>query len=571
MSSGGFVRRNVTALAGQEFDIVVVGGGVTGAAIAWDAAQRGLSVALVERDDFGAATSANSLKVIHGGIRYLQHLDIPRVRESCRERSAWLRIAPHLTRPVPVLVPTFGHGMRGPEALGAAFTLLQALTFDRNRGLPNPERRIPRARLLSRRQALERCPEIEGPGLNGAGLFWDGQLINPTRLVWELVRTAGRAGAEAANHCEVRGFLRRGGRVEGVTVYDQVGNTTFDVRGRVVVNAAGPFAEQLYVRDGIRPSRHVPLSRDMALVIRRPLIRGQALAIQTGYRDPDAFLSRGARHLFIMPWRDVTLIGVNSMVYPGDPYALTSTEAEVDEFVREIDQAVPAWRLTSSDVAMVYAGLLPIGSGTLRHANVSFGKRPYLADNVRTDGLEGLITAIANRYTIARGLGERAVDMAFQKLGRKAPASRTETMPLWGGAFAGMDALVSEARAGQDGGLTPDQRERLARVYGSGWSEVARLAAQEPSLGETLGRTPMLKAEVAQAVRHEMAGTLADCVFTRTELGTAGDPGEAALSACAAVAAQELGWGPERTQAELAGVRQRFRIGAAVSVPSGAM
>ena len=558
------MRRNVTALSGQVFDIVVVGGGVTGAAIAWDAAQRGLSVALVERDDFGAATSANSLKVIHGGIRYLQHLDIPRVRESCRERSAWLRIAPHLTRPVPVLVPTFGHGMRGPEALGAAFTLLQALTFDRNRGLPNPERRIPRARLLSRRQALERCPEIEGPGLNGAGLFWDGQLTNPTRLVWELVRTAGRAGAEAANHCEVRGFLRRGGRVEGVTVQDQLTNDTFDVRGRVVVNAAGPFAEQIYVRDGIRPSRHVPLSRDMALVIGRPLIRGQALAIQTGYRDPDAFLSRGARHLFIMPWRDVTLIGVNSIVYPGDPYSLTSTRAEVDEFVREIDQAVPAWRLTPSDVAMVYAGLLPIGSGTLRHANVSFGKRPYLADNARTDGLEGLITAIANRYTIARGLGERAVDMAFQKLGSRPPASRTETMPLWGGAFAGMDALVNEARAGGNGGLTPDQRERLALVYGSGWSEVASLIVQEPSLGETLGRTPMLKAEVAQAVRHEMAGTLADCVFTRTELGTAGDPGEAALSACAAVAAQELGWGPERTEAELAAVRKRFRIGAAV-------
>lgn len=558
------MRRNVTALAGQVFDIVVVGGGVTGAAIAWDAAQRGLSVALVERDDFGAATSANSLKVIHGGIRYLQHLDIARVRESCRERSAWLRIAPHLTRPVPVLVPTFGHGMRGPEALGAAFTLLQALTFDRNRGLPNPERRIPRARLLSRRQALERCPEIEGPGLNGAGLFWDGQLTNPTRLVWELVRTAGRAGAEAANHCEVRGFLRRGGRVEGVTVHDHLGNDTFDVRGRVVINAAGPFAEQLYVRDGIRPTRHVPLSRDMALVIGRPLIRGQALAIQTGYRDPDAFLSRGARHLFIMPWRDVTLIGVNSIVYPGDPYSLTSTAAEVQEFVREIDQAVPAWRLTPSDVTMVYAGLLPIGSGTLRHANVSFGKRPYLADNVRTDGLEGLVTAIANRYTIARGLGERAVDLAFQKLGSKAPASRTETMPLWGGAFAGLDALVSEARAGGNGGLTPDQRERLARVYGSGWSEVARLVAQEASLGETLGRTPMLKAEVAQAVRHEMAGTLADCVFTRTELGTAGDPGEDALAACAAVAAQELGWGPERTQAEVAAVRQRFRIGAAV-------
>jgi len=557
------VHRNLTALASREFDVVVVGGGVTGAAAAWDAAQRGLSVALVERNDFGAATSANSLKVIHGGIRYLQHLDVVRVRESCRERSAWLRIAPHLTRPIPVLVPTFGHGMRGPEALAAAFTLLQLLTLDRNRGLPSPERQIPRARLISKREALERCPDIAGPGLNGAGLFWDGQLTNPTRLVWELVRTAGRAGAEAANHCEVRGFLRRGSRVEGVTVHDTLGNDTFDVRGRVVINAAGPFAEQLYVQTGVRPQRHVPLSRDMALVIRRPLVRGQALAMQTAYRDPDAFLSRGARHLFIMPWRDVTLIGVNSIVYPGDPYALGTTGGEVEEFVREIDQAVPTWDITPSDVAMVYAGLLPIGSGTLRHANVSFGKRPYLADNVRTDGLEGLITAIANRYTIARGLGERAVDMAFQKLGRTAPACRTEVTPLYGGDFPSLDGLVNEARAGRNDGLTPDQRERLARVYGSSWSEVARLVDQDPSLAGALGSTSMLRVEVAHAVRNEMAGTLADCVFSRTELGTAGDPGEDALAACAEVAGRELGWTPERTDAELGTVRSRFGVVAA--------
>jgi len=265
-----------------------------------------------------------------------------------------------------------------------------------------------------------------------------------------------------------------------------------------------------------------------------------------------------------MPWRDVTLIGVNSIVYPGDPYALSPTEAEVEEFVREIDQAVPSWGLTPSDVAMVYAGLLPIGSGTLRNANVSFGKRPYLADNVRTDNLEGLITAIANRYTIARGLAERAVDMAFQKLGRPAPACRTEVTPLLGGEFSSMDALVSEARSSRDGGLTPDQRERLAQVYGSSWSEVAQLVAQDASLAGSLGSTPMLKVEVVHAVRNEMAGTLLDCVFSRTELGTAGDPGDDALAVCAAAAARELGWGPERTDAELAAVRSRFQVGAPV-------
>lgn len=551
------MSRSLTPLVGRVFDVVVVGGGVSGAAIAWDAAQRGLSVALVERGDFGGATSANSLKVVHGGIRYLQHLDVARVRESCRERAAWLRIAPHLVAPLPVLVPAFGHGMRGPEALAAAFALLQALTPDRNRGIRDPERRIPRARMISRRDARERCPELDQPGLTGAGLFWDGQLLNPPRLVWELVRTAARAGAVVANHCEVRGFLRRGGRIEGVAVQDRLSGERFEVRGRVVVNAAGPFAEALYVSDGLRRERRVPLSRDMALVIRRPLVRGQAVAVQTGYRDPDAFLSRGPRHLFIVPWRGVTLAGVNSAVFQGDPFALATTEAEVQEFVREIDRAMPPWRLTREDVALVYAGLVPIESDTLRRANVSFGKRSYLADNAATDGVEGLITAVANRFTIGRALAQRAVDLVFRKLGSAPPPCLTAATPLAGGELVTMAALVREARASPGSPLTADQRERLARTYGTSWPQVANLAA-DPCLREPVGATPVLRAEPAYAVRHEMAVRLADCVFTRTELGTAGHPGEEALTACAGVMAAELGWSAAQTRAELADVRAQL-------------
>jgi glycerol-3-phosphate dehydrogenase len=550
------------SLADRVFDVVVVGGGVSGAAIAWDAAQRGLSVALVERGDFGAATSANSLKVVHGGIRYLQHLDVARVRESSRERSAWLRIAPHLVRPLPVLVPAFGHGLRGPEALAAAFALLEALTFGRNRGL-HQSSRIPVARLVSRREARERCPELDGPDLTGAGLFWDGQFVNPPRLVWELVRTAAQAGAVAANYCEARTLLRRGGRVVGVAARDLLGGASFELRGRLVVNAAGPFAEELYVGDGLRPSRRVPLSRDMALVIGRPLVRGHALAVQTGYRDPDALLSRGERHLFIVPWRGVTLAGVHSVVFSGDPSSLAVTEAEIATFVEEIDQAVPAWRVARGDVALVHAGLLPIESGTLRRANVSFGKRAHLEDNARTDGIDGLVTAMANRFTTARGLAERTVDLAFRKLGRNPPPCRTARTPLWGGDLGnGMEALVLGAREHgtrqSGGGLAPDHAERLARTYGAAWPAIAGLAASDASQRETVGATSTLKAEVTYAIREEMALTLADCVFRRTDLGTAGDPGDAALEACAAIAAAELGWGEARTASDLADVRRRF-------------
>jgi glycerol-3-phosphate dehydrogenase len=553
------MQRDLGKLAGREFDLVVVGGGICGATIAWDATQRGLSVALLERADFGGQTSANSLKVVHGGIRYLQHLDLIRIRESSRERTALLRIAPHLVHPLPVLVPTFGHGLRGAEALGAAFALLNSLTPDRNRGLTDPDRRIPRARLVSRSRLRALHPELDARGLTGAGLFWDGQLYNPPRLVWEFVRTAGRAGAVAANYCEVSGVLRHGAEVVGVEVRDRFTGERFEVRSRMVVNAAGPFAGQLGARSGARAASRIPLSRDMAVVIRRRLVRERALAVQTRYQDPDAYLSRGRRHLFVVPWRDVTLVGVNSIVYRGDPDCLTVGEREVQSFLDEINDAEPRFALAMDDVTLVHAGLLPIAAEALVGANVSFGKRAHIVDHARTDGTEGLITAVCNRYTTARGVGERAVDLAFHKLGLRPRPCRTAETPLYGGRIATFRELVQEidrtARANQ---LGPDVVERLAHNHGSAYGDVLQLARETPSYAMTIGASGTLAAEVIHAIRNEMAQTLADSLFRRTDLGTAGHPGDDALAACAALMAEELRWSAGRTELELAEVRGRY-------------
>jgi glycerol-3-phosphate dehydrogenase len=262
----------------------------------------------------------------------------------------------------------------------------------------------------------------------------------------------------------------------------------------------------------------------------------------------------------VVPWRDVTLIGVNSVIYRGDPNALTVRQEEVQGFLDEINEAAPTLRLTPDDVALVLAGLLPIGADDLVNGNISFGKRPLIRDNAKTDGVDGLITAITNRYTIARLVAERAVDLVFRKLGKRPPASRTAEVPLFGGQFGTIAELVNDVVGATAGQLKPGIADRLARNYGSAYGDVLRVMAQAKCRG-TIGNSETLEAQVIHAVRAEMAVKLADCVFRRTELGTAGDPGSEALERCAALMAGELGWGTGRIASELAEVRALFPSG----------
>jgi len=561
------MQRNLPALADQRFDVAVLGGGACGAAIAWDAARRGFSVCLLERDDFCGRTSAYSLKFVHGGIRYLQHLDVKRVRESCRERSALLRIAPHLVHPIPVVVPTSGHGLAGGEALAAAFAVLGLLTPDRNRGIRDPARHIPGGRLVPKRQLVEWFPRLPEDGLTGAGVFSDGQIYNPPRLVWELVRSAAAAGAVVANRCEAVKLLREGYRVTGVRVTDRLRGERFDVRAGIVVNAAGPYAEQLLVSDGIRSERSIPFSRDMALVFRREPIAPYALAVQTRYKDPDAVLSRGHRHLFLVPWRDRTMIGVNSKVWHDDPNGLRVPEEEVLGFLEEIREAAPWLSLTRDDVAMVYAGLLPFGQNDRGAVDLSFGKRSHVIDHRAKEGLEGLVSAISVRLTTARGVAEEVVDLLCRKRGEKPRPCDTETTPLLGADFGLFEALVEEIAAEPAIGGDVKLAECLAHNHGSRWGDVLKLARESPVLARRIHGSTTLGAEVAHAIREEMAFTLEDVVLRRTDLATGGDPGDAALDAAAALAGMELGWSAERRREEIARVERHFPGRAGLAFP----
>ncbi|HEX7049633.1 MAG TPA: glycerol-3-phosphate dehydrogenase/oxidase [Longimicrobiales bacterium] len=544
--------RAVAELATREYDVVIIGGGIYGACAAWDAALRGLRVALVEQGDFAHATSANSFRMVHGGIRYLQHADVARIRESSRDRSALLRIAPHLVAPLPILIPTYGHGTRGRALLAAGMRIYDALTADRNRAIRDPARRIPPGRMVGRRECLSLFPDLQTKGLTGGALFHDAQIYNPPRLALAFLKAATRAGCDAANYVRVTGFLRSGDRIRGVTALDALTGDPLNIRGRVVLNAAGPWAEYLLAtlpRLGAAGRR--PFSRDACFIVPRRLTRRVALAVLGRTRDPDAILSRRARHLFLVPWRDVTLVGVWHKVWKGAPDDVGITTAELEAFIDEINAAHPPLRLTLDDVALCNTGLVLFGENEPGATHLRYGKRSLIIDHARTDGLDGLVTVLGVRLTTARGVAERAVARVLEKLGREPAASRTAELALPGGGIEDFEAFQAALVAEHGARLGRDVVIALGRNYGTECRRVIRLAREEPSLARPLPGSSVIGAEVVHAVRSEMARKLGDVVFRRTELGTARPPAPAAVAECARLMAAELGWDRDRTVREI--------------------
>jgi glycerol-3-phosphate dehydrogenase len=471
------VKRDLGALGAREWDVAVVGGGIYGAAVTWDAAQRGLSVALLEREDFGAGASWNSLKTIHGGMRYLQKLDLGRLRESARERATLLRIAPEVVRPLPFVVPTYGHGATGREALALGLRLNDWLTRGRNRGLP-PSHCIPGARTVSAAEALVLVPGLERRGLTGAALWHDAQAASTERLTLGFVHAAADAGALAANHAEVASLLRTGDRVSGVAVRDTLGGGTVEVRARMVVNAAGPWADDVLARGGLGRAP-APLLRARNVVLRRP----PAVPFAVGARSEGRFL-------FVVPWQGSTIVGTSyepAEAPPSDPMA----------FLDEACRAFPWAGIGREDATLVHEGLVP---GRVGASGLS--TRPRLHDHEAEDGVPGLVSLQGVKYTTARAVAERAVDLVMRRLGRPGPPCRTAVTPL------------AKARA------LPGSLEERARL----------------------------------AVREEMALTLADAVLRRLDLGTSGPPPGGDLDVVARVLAAELGWSAPRVQAERSGL-----------------
>ncbi len=407
MLSSPEVQRDLGRLTGREHDLLVVGGGIYGAAAGWDAAQRGLAVALVEAGDFGSGTSWNSLKTIHGGLRHLQRADLSSLREGSRERAALLRIAPELVRPLPFLLPLYGHGLHGREAMAAALLAADLLSAGGHDGLP-PSHRIPRSRVLSVQEVRARAPGIDTARLTGGASWTDAQVESSERLLMGFLHAAAGAGAALASRVEVTELRRRDGRVAGVLARDRDGGEALEVRSRMVLIAAGPWNDRIAASAGIAKPP-APLLRALNLVLRRRLV------------DREALGGRGdGRYLFMVPWRDRCIVGTGY-----EPAGSPSAGGGIEALLAEANRAFPWAGIQRNDVSLVHRGFVPGHGGA-----AGLLARGRVVDHEAEGGPPGLCSVRSVKYTAARASAEAAIDLVVRRLGRRSAPCRTATTPL---------------------------------------------------------------------------------------------------------------------------------------------
>lgn len=544
------MERRTAALTQREYDLLIIGGGAFGAAAARDAALRGLSTVLLERNDFGGGASAECFKMVHGGIRYLQHADVPRLRASCHERSALLRIAPHLVSPLPIAIPTYGNGRSGKAFLGAGARVYDFLTLDRNRGIRDAARKIGNTRLLSRSEVLEMFPHLQAPDLSGAVVFEDGQMHNAARLVLAFVKGAAAAGADVCNYAEVMQFLWSDNRVRGARVRDRLTGDEFEVRARLTLNAAGPWADYLQQDpEHFGNARRLPFSRDAYFIIDRAPTSPFGIAIQGLSRDKDALLGRQTRHLFAAPWRDKTLLGVWHTLFPEFPDEACVRPSEIEEWMAEINTVYPTLGLQPDEVSFAHCGLVPFGE-TATATELSFGKESRLIDHRHAHDVHGLVSLVGIRFTMARVDAGRALDTLLQQADRAPPAPASDRIALPGGGMESFDAFEADACRALPPGVAMASVQGLLRNHGTAYRAVLNESSRSTVIN--VPDTNTLTAEVRYAVTHEMAVHLDDVVMRRTDLAAGSHPGRAALLATAAEMGRSLSWSTERLHQEIA-------------------
>lgn len=523
----------------DRFDALVVGAGVTGAAMARTLARSGFKTALIERDDFGGATTHNSAKIVHGGLRYVQHLDAIRIRESIRSQNAWLRAAPNLVCPMRFTMPTRGWGARGPIALALGMVAYRVLGGRRHSSVVAMD-------LGGRTAFAEKFPGIEGAGISGYAAWFDAQIRDSGRLITECVADAVESGAVAVNHMEADHLLLSDSVVEGVAARDVITGSEYEIRADVTITCLGPWTPWFFAKSGVDPSAAAPSAwtRNMNVVLRRQVVPQGAVGVMS--RQPgDAVVGKASRLYFVSPWQGATIVGTTHDTYQDNPDTMGVGAEEVSAFLEDVGSALTGHPLSLDEVAHLHIGISP-AEETGHHG----AKRTVVQDE-RDHGLRQCLAITANKYTTAPEVAKHVVESILKYKASSRVAVHDFSTPM---SFAVEESDPIAALPAEASEL---EREHawIRSIYGKHTDQVLRLAEQHP---ERDVATSLFKARVEFGVQNEMAYRLGDVIFRCSDLAERGRLRPEDLRWTADYMAARLGWTKQRTREEIERVCARL-------------
>lgn len=542
--------RDVKQLTDTQFDLLVIGGGINGAVISWHASLAGLSVALIEKGDFAQATSSNSQKIIHSGLRYLQQLDIPRVRQSLRERQHLMWLAPHLVHPLPCIMPLYGHGMKGKEAMWLGLRVFDLIGRDRN-GIPDSSKFIPSGRILSRIDTNQLIPNLSQKGLNGAAQWHDAICYNTERLVLSFIKSAHKMGAVVANYVVATKLKQNKDSIIVVTSQDRLSGQTFDILAKNVINITGPWINDLINFSKPKLSRpQVSYACGINIITNRLFPHSTAIAL----KNP---CDNGSRLYFVVPWRGRSIIGTEWFTYNNHPDNLEVSERQCSQLISSFNSAYPPAKLDLSDILHVHCGLVPCNqeNGNLSK-DIPILKHFQIIDH-SPEGIKGMVSIIGVKFTTGGDVAEKVLKYMFPSINIKQPLSHPQLEGAKIDYFSSFQTKVVQKWKSK---ISENESIRLILNYGTEMEEIIKLAINDSFTDtENIGNSlDILKGEILFAIRHEMAQKLSDVIMRRTDRGTLGCPSELDLCKISALMAKELGWTEAHRNFQIEEVRNNY-------------
>ena len=514
------------------FDLIVIGAGINGAGIARDAAARGLRVVLIEKEDIGSGTSSWSGRLIHGGLRYLEQGDVALVRESLRERELLFRLAPHIVKPVPLMIPFYRHNRRSSLTLRAGMVAYDVLSLDKTVG---------HHKILSRSDTIRRFPHVNNDGLSGSAIFYDGQVVWSERLCVEVALAAHADGAQIYTHSTVDGFIEEDDIVKGVLFTDTLTGRRHAFSGRIVVNAAGPWVDAVLGGSGSDGRRFIGGAKGSHLIV-DPFPGAPSDVV---YYESKA----DGRLVLIIPWGKRILIGTTDRKFDDDPDLAMADSSEVDYLLSEVNTLIPTAQLTREEILYTYSGVRPLPY-VPEKSEWKVPRSHVIHDHAPER--QGLLSIIGGKLTTYRSLAEETVDDVIRRLGLKARPCTTARTLFPGARVADSDTFRAElARVTPD--AAPAMIDRLVSIFGARAAEILAFGRAHPELLEPFDPdTGATAAELVFTYRHEFCRTLTDALIRRIMVGLNGTCGRDAVDRAATILARSEGWGADRIADEIA-------------------